>query len=224
MFYIASTLSCVFFLLIDWKCFFIEWSKSEIIFFNDNYKNRPQHMKLKRKIQICFWMGFITFVTNQIFFYSSTVQKLIHKREACNDTQNGIIEELIVFHLDHIFDLIPYNHLLGIIAELFNLAMTFYWIFPDIFIMILSIGITYRFQQVNKRVEYFKNRVISNSKWNEVRLHYTELCDLVKFVDKTFEKLIMLAALNNSYLILVQTLHVLAWVIFLFPLLRSCWF
>ena len=76
--------------------------------------------------------------------------------------------------------------------------------------MLLSIGISYRFQQINKRIEYFTSRIVSNNKWYEVRLHYTEVCDLVKFVDKTFEKLILLAALNNSYLILVQTLHVLA--------------
>lgn len=76
--------------------------------------------------------------------------------------------------------------------------------------MIIAIGISHRFQQINKRIDYLKGRVVTIDKWNEVRLDFVEVCELLKFVDGSVGKIILLASLNNSYLILVQVLNVLA--------------
>lgn len=170
----------------------------EIIFLSGQYKHPPQQMTLKQKVQICFWIGFFSFILNHPVLWFNNPKDYLY--EWCMQSYCRWWSH---------WDILPYNHPFGIIAEFFNFVISFDWTFPDIFIMLLSIGISYRFQQINKRIEYFTSRIVSNNKWNEVRLHYTEVCDLVKFVDKTFEKLILLAALNNSYLILVQTLHVL---------------
>ena len=70
IFYITASLSCTFFLLVDWKCFFIEWSKVEIIFISGQYKHPPQQMTLKQKVQVYFWIGFLSYVLNQILFFN----------------------------------------------------------------------------------------------------------------------------------------------------------
>jgi gustatory receptor len=90
------------------------------------------------------------------------------------------------------------------------MTTVFYWSFSDVFIMIISIGITHRFQQINKRIDYLKGRVVSNDRWNDIRIDYVEVCELLKFVDNSLGKIILLATLNNSYLILVQVLSILA--------------
>jgi gustatory receptor len=176
IFYITSALSCTFFLTIDWRHFLIQWSKVEVIFLSEQYKHATTCMTLKRRIHICFFIGLATFFMNQLLFASSEITKTIHMMKACNRTKNSnVIEDYIVYHLDHIFNFIPYNHAFGFIGEFFNFSMSFYWTFPDIFIMLLSIGISHHFQQINKRIEFFKCRIISNEKWHEVRLHYTRV-------------------------------------------------
>ena len=51
---------------------------------------------------------------------------------------------------------------------------------------------------------------MSNEKWNNIRLNYVKVCEFLNLVNCFLGKLIMLSALNNSYLILVQLLNVLA--------------
>lgn len=86
----------------------------------------------------------------------------------------------------------------GIIAEFGNITTSFYWCFSDTFIMLLAIGISHRFQQINDRIDYLKGRIVTNERWNNVRLDYVELCELLKFVDDSVGKIILLASLNNS--------------------------
>jgi gustatory receptor len=208
IFYITSTISCALFLKVNWRCFFIGWSKVENIFLISNYyKHPPQQMTLKKKVYICIVIGLTAYLVNQVLYFTSEIKKASHRVQVCNFT-TSVVEEFVVDHLNHIFSVLPYNHAFGAIGEFFHCAMSFYWTFPDIFIMLLSIGISYRFQQINKRIEYFKCRIVSNDIWNEVRLHYVDVCELVKLVDTTFDKMILLATLNNSYMILVQVLHI----------------
>jgi gustatory receptor len=210
VFYITATLSCFIFITVDWRRFFFEWSRVENIFFGEKYKHAPTCITLKRKVLLCFFIGALAFVLDQGIFIASEVRKTIHLVEVCNFTKSSLFEDVIVFQLDQIFDFIPYNHVFGVTAEFFDLAESVYWTFPDIFIMLLSIGISHRFQQINKRIEFFRSRIISNELWSEVRSHYTEVCELVKIVNKTFDKLFVLATINNAYLMLVQMLHILA--------------
>jgi gustatory receptor len=206
----SSALYCIFFHSIDWKAFMVQFGRVESRFFNENYKHAPSSRTLQQRIGVCISMGLAATLLNQVLFYMAQSQKVMYITSECQWTNHNILQDFIVDHLDHIFDWIPYNHVFGLIAEVGNIGITFYWGFADIFIMLVSIGVAFRFQQINNRLDFFKGRIISIDRWNELRLDYVEVCELLKFVDGVLDKLILIATLSNSYLILVQLLNMFA--------------
>lgn len=210
IFYISSAISCILFLRIDWKRFIFEWSRMENKFFNDKYQHSSSTWSLKTRIRVCIVIGFAASLLNQLLYFAAQAQKVLYIASECNWTNHNFLQDFVTEHLDHIFNLLPYHHALGAIAELGNLAATFYWSFSELFVVLVSVAICYRFQQINKRIGFLRGRIVSNERWNEVRLDYVEVCELLKLVDGRLDKIILLAALNNSYLILTQSLNILA--------------
>lgn len=209
VFYAGAASYCVLFFFIDWKAFMLQFERVERRFSHESYRHLISTRTLQQRMRICFVMGFAASLINQILFYSAEAQKILHTRE-CHWTNRSVLSDFITEHLDHIFDFLPYNHVLGVIAELGMVAISFYWSFADIFIMLVSIGIAFRFQQINKRIDYFRGRIVSLDRWVELRLDYVEVCELLKYCDVALGKIILIASLNNSYLILVQLLNIFA--------------
>jgi len=183
-----------------------------VAFLNDKYKHPPSTWTLKNKTRVCIGISFAASLLQQLFFMAAESQKVHHMMETCKWSENrtDFIEVFISYHLDHIFDLIPYHHAWGVPLEIGNFFIYFYWCFGEIFILLVSISISYRFQQINKRIAFFEGRIVSEETWNEVRLHYVMLCELLQFVDGRLDWIIVVVCLNNSYLILVQLLHIVA--------------
>lgn len=239
-FYGSSLISSILFHQIDWKHFTIELCKIEKIFISAKYEHPPTSWSLRKKIYLCTAVGFVASLMNHLLYVAAETQKVLYIKIECNWTSQNFFEDYVREHLNHIFKIVPYHHWigglkwnftklstkkdlnfdhnspkslfnpLGIIAELGNWAISFYWSFPDIFIVIVAVGISHRFQQINKRIDYLKGRIVSNERWNNVRLDYVEVCEFLKLVNSFLGKLIMMSSLNNSYLILVQLLNVLA--------------
>jgi Trehalose receptor len=207
IFYATSMLSLVFFLSTDWRHFFAKWSEVEGIFFSEKYKHLPQKATLKQKLYILIGFGFSAFVLNQILYIYTEVRHVGEHNSACNFTEHHIVESFITHHMEHIFNILPYSHILGFTVEILNMACGFFWTIPDLFVTVISLAVSHLMQQINQRIEFFRSRILPDSIWLEVRINYAQVCELVKFVDETFGKIILLAALNNSYLILVQLLY-----------------
>lgn len=203
VYYAVAAIYCVLCHQIDWKAFMIRFERAECRFFNDNYSHQPSTCTLRQKMKICTFIGLAASLLNQVLFFMATGHKVWYVASECHWANHDAVQAFIVEHLDHFFAWIPYNHLIGVIAELGNVTTTFYWSFCDVFIMLVSIGVASRFEQINKRIDYFKGRIISIDRWRELRLDYVEVCELLKFADGVLNKLILIASLSNSYLILV---------------------
>lgn len=82
------------------------------------------------------------------------------------------------------------------------------WSCADILIMIVAVGLTQRFQQINRRLQALKaTRVIDVSTWTEIRSHYVLVCELLDVVDDRLGVLIMLSCTNNMCFICFQLLN-----------------
>lgn len=74
--------------------------------------------------------------------------------------------------------------------------------------MLISVGIAYRFDQVNDRLEYFRGRIIPDNVWYELREHYTKLGELTLYIDEHLGFFIVMACMNGAYFILIQLLSI----------------
>ncbi|XP_070494032.1 gustatory receptor for sugar taste 64a-like [Chironomus tepperi] len=64
-----------------------------------------------------------------------------------------------------------------------NMTFTFGWNYMELFVMLISIGLSTRFQQINQRIQKFSGKIVSEELWTKVHKDYVLLCELVEKVD-----------------------------------------
>lgn len=139
----------------------IFWSESEQCFASLKYNNNTKAWSLKRRIKVCLYTMLLLAFIEHLLFFTSETKKIIHRFNICNIKKSGIefVEYFIKIHLHDVFNVMQYTHLKGAIAEYLNFSLTFYWNYVDLFLMLISIGISTRYQQINDRIKYFRGRV-----------------------------------------------------------------
>jgi hypothetical protein len=85
-----------------------------------------------------------------------------------------------------------------------GLLQGFSWNYGDIFVVILAMGINFRFNQFN---DYFRlilrnENLMTKATWSSLRVHYFQLVELVYFID-SHVSLLILFSLGHNMLILV---------------------
>jgi gustatory receptor len=77
--------------------------------------------------------------------------------------------------------------------------MTYSWNFIDLLIILISIALTTRFNQINHRLLTSRNVVVANQFWNDILTHYCALIELVDEIDEQFSLLILISAGQNAF-------------------------
>lgn len=126
----------------------------------------------------------------------------------CNWTQRSFVDSFISKHLFFAFSETGYNSFCGFIAEYFNVSFTFYWSFLDIFIMVISIGISFQYEKINYKIGLFRDRSMPDLVWSKVRMCYNEVSTLLKLINASMNKMVILACCNDAYFVIIQLLNV----------------
>lgn len=72
--------------------------------------------------------------------------------------------------------------------------------------MVISIGLTSKFRQINEDLMAAKGQSTYPGFWSEHRLYYREAAKLVAFVDEAVGKISLISISNNLFFICVQLL------------------
>lgn len=104
--------------------------------------------------------------------------------------------------LFHIFSGYSIFKAIGVMT--FNFYCTFIWNFMDLFIIIISIGLSRKFNQVYISLFRNKNDKCSEFYWKYHRKCYKELVELLGSVDSCISNLVLLSFLNNLFFICIQ--------------------
>lgn len=75
------------------------------------------------------------------------------------------------------------------------------------FIVILAIGINFRFNQYNGYFRYVlqnESLMAIKSTWRDLRVHYFQLIDLVRFMDYHVSTLIAISLSHNMLIIILK--------------------
>ena len=150
----------IFFLQLakEWPKLIQLFSNVEEIFVNDSYASLTR-WSMKKKIRIISIVLLIFALSEHLVYFSSFLYDRYIQAEVCGWNIDNIAGHIITTHLSHIFAEVPYNIFIGAWFEYMNVSHTFGWNFMDLFIIIVSVGIATRFQQLNERLEYFHGRV-----------------------------------------------------------------
>lgn len=87
--------------------------------------------------------------------------KLVLSLECNNSTSEGLDYFFGKISYSHIFSLIDYNIVVALILQVFTLQNTFIWNFNDVFVMLLSTALAYRFTQITERIQSMSDSKVS---------------------------------------------------------------
>ncbi|XP_068902815.1 gustatory receptor 5a for trehalose-like [Tenebrio molitor] len=105
----------------------------------------------------------------------------------------------------HIFMLMDYDIVKGLILEGINLQLTFIWTYNDLFIMFLSTALAYRFRQITTKIQSVSDAKVGNEiTWKKLREDYDKLCRFCKALDEQISYIVLLAFASDLFFILVQ--------------------
>ena len=157
IFYSSTTIAGLLFLNLakEWPKLVKLFAESEEVFYNDC----STKWQMKKKIKIISVVLLTLALTEHLLFFSSFLYDRYIQVQTCDLEIEDIVGYVITTQMSHIFTEVPFNILTAIWFEYMNISFTFGWNFMDLFIILVSVGIAHRFQQLNERLEYFHERV-----------------------------------------------------------------
>ncbi|XP_045503638.1 gustatory receptor for sugar taste 64e-like [Colias croceus] len=109
-----------------------------------------------------------------------------------------------------IFTFLEYNDFLGVCSQIINIQCTFNWNFSNLFVICVSIYLTSRFDQVNKKILAVKGKVVPTNFWRNVREEYNRTINMVRRVNDVIGGIIFISYTNNLFFICVQLFYTLS--------------
>ncbi|XP_038116182.1 gustatory receptor for sugar taste 64a [Culex quinquefasciatus] len=216
VFYIdCGTISVLFLkMATSWNQVAVKWAHVERIFLEETYRVESW-WTMKRKIRIVAGMLLLGAVAEHLLSIVNLAND--HRFEAINcGWQHNITDAFRHFALrkfSNIYIHFPYSTASAVFFLYVSFALTLSWNYMDIFIILLSVAIASRFNQINAYLETLAagGVLVPNEPfWIRVRIHYVALCELLAKVDRTMSWLMLVSCATNLYFICLQTLNVIS--------------
>ncbi|XP_037906242.1 gustatory receptor for sugar taste 64a-like [Hermetia illucens] len=210
VFFTMSQLSYGLFLLLarKWPKMMAHWLDKESKFLHPPYTSSKDH--LKRDVKLTTVVIGLLAIFEHIMFQASTIYTFYIRVTQCQVESEDYIRLYYTEHYPHVFSALPYNHVLAVMIQVLSFTSTFVWNFMDLFIILISIGLTKRFKQLNERLlramEENPNR--PEAFFREIRLDFITLYDILGYADKEMSFIILLSCLNNLYFICYQLMNI----------------
>ncbi|KAJ3653903.1 hypothetical protein Zmor_013129 [Zophobas morio] len=105
----------------------------------------------------------------------------------------------------HLFDFFEFSAPLAVFAVVMNFLNVFSWNFLDAFLMIISLGLSQKFQEVTRRVTVaYSTKIHVKHHWMKIREDYNKISILCKTVNKEISTLIIVSFATNMFFITSQ--------------------
>lgn len=132
----------------------------------------------------------------------------------CHLNETEFFHSYLLANRYHVVSVIPYNIVEYPIYTWVDFLITFSWNFVDVFVILISVALDFRFKQINHRILKTKKSTYSfddneGHVWTEIRLHYYSMIELVEDVDDQISSLILLGTGNNLFTVCVITFRIL---------------
>ncbi|XP_055909607.1 gustatory receptor for sugar taste 64f-like [Eupeodes corollae] len=202
IFRVSNVIACISFLHLakNWPEVMRNWRAVE--------KQLPGFVTQLEKRQMAAKIHIVVFVSMMLSLVEHILNiiSLIHHANFCPITDDPI-EDFFLRSNNQIFYVFSYSVWLAWYGKILHVLMTFTWNYMDCFVMIVSIGLTNLFKQINENMMRHKGMKMSSSYWSERRIQYRNLCVLCENVDNAISVITMVSFSNNLYFICIQLLR-----------------
>ncbi|XP_053691092.1 uncharacterized protein LOC128739622 [Sabethes cyaneus] len=188
-----------------WSTLLTEWRRTEKTFLKNPFHRVP----LKRRIRSLAVVILFLALVEHMLSVGNNVSNIYREAANCNWTITEPFKYFCFKTFSSAFSSIPYNLPVVIYNEYIVLSMTFVWNFVDLFVVLVSIGLSVRFRQLN---HYISDRISQRKPttehcWERIRIHYVSLCELVETLNRSVSRLVFVSYANNLYFICFQIMN-----------------
>lgn len=194
-----------FYFATKWREIMGFWYRKEKAFLQAPYK-RFGRISLTMRVRLIGVLFIILFLTEHLMFVGMELHDNYYQLKFCNVTNFSFLNNYMRRERPHLLDILPYRWWIFPLFQWTITCLAFSWNYVDFFIIILSVGLSTRFNQLNLRLRHTPNQQKDHKFWLEIRLHYTELVDLLQYTDDRISALILLSMSHNLFLICTKVL------------------
>ncbi|KAG5679770.1 hypothetical protein PVAND_009310 [Polypedilum vanderplanki] len=228
------------YLATKWKEVMVYWQRKEKPFLYEPYTMNSS-FGLSLKVQLIGFVFFIFYLTEHIMFIGMELHDNHHQLTYCNVTSITFLNNYLRRERPHLLLVLPYRWWIFPFFQWSITILAFGWNFNDYFIIIISVGLSSRFNQLNRRLNCTLVNERNQKFWNEIRIHFCQLVDLMRYIDNKIGILVLISMSHNLFLIctkvfeairstnrqfLIQSIYFYFYLFFLFfrtfTLLYSC--
>ncbi|XP_058446446.1 gustatory receptor for sugar taste 64a-like [Malaya genurostris] len=212
-----------------WNKVAIMWNQVDRIFILEPYRICSQ-WPLYRKIRVAAAVLLLLALAEHLLSIFNLVNEQREEIKKCGWERNvtDLLKHFALRKLPNVYVLFPYSIFSAVYFLYISSALTLCWNFLDMFIILLSIAISTRFEQIYSHLRAMtEGGLLPNEQlWIRVRIHYVSVCELLELVNRTISWLILVSCTTNLYFICLQILnlsqkmlHIMSDVYFWFSLL-----
>ncbi|XP_039487027.1 gustatory receptor for sugar taste 64a [Drosophila santomea] len=183
------------------------WTRTEMVFTKPPYE--VPRRNLSRRVQLAALAIIGLSLGEHGLYQVSAILSYTRRIQMCaNITTVPSFSNYMQTNYDYVFQLLPYSPIIAVLVLLINGAFTIVWNYMDLFIMMISKGLSYRFEQITARIRKLEHEEVCESVFIQIREHFVKMCELLEFVDSAMSSLILLSCVNNLYFVCYQLLNV----------------
>lgn len=113
-------------------------------------------------------------------------------------------KELFATQLPFVFDYTEFSWWKAITFKWFNLILTFAWSYSDLFVILISVGLSTLFKRINCDLERCRGKHMNDKFWIMRRIQYRKVRVLVGLVDKTLSPTIFVSVATDLLFVCAQ--------------------
>lgn len=199
VFYIGSVINLLLFLKLafDWEVIEREWLEFEKSV--KHYEIPDDLPYIIKKITIIFMS--IALLEHGLFL---TVE-FSHAYQRDRSFLSCLEKFFVNSYLDWFESLTEYSLWKGILLEICDIQRTFIWTFADVFIILLSIALKSKLNQITLKIQQLiAAKVADFYVWKTIRENYGKIYDLNQLLNEKISWLIFCSFVLNLYFILIQ--------------------
>ncbi|KAL9700353.1 hypothetical protein quinque_003794 [Culex quinquefasciatus] len=205
-FSICATSSVIFWQMAkQWQAIIVTWSRTERKFLHHPFRKTVLKWKIRSVATVLLLLAF----AEHLLSVANNVSNLRREVDYCNWTIRDPVKFFCVRTFSTAFHTVAYSLPVAAYNEYIIISMTFVWNFVDLFIMLVSIGISARFDQLRDRVfERMNSRTPTTEHfWEQIRILYVALCELAGTINRAISKLVFVSYANDTYFICLQIMN-----------------
>lgn len=212
MFYGFAVARAYIFLYLStkWKEIIVFWYDKERPFLHEPYT--MSSFTLSIKAHLIGFVFFIFYLTEHLMFIGMELHDNNYQLTYCNVTNISFLNNYMRRERSHLLEILPYRWWIFPFFQWTITLMAFGWNFVDYFIISISLGLSTRFNQLNRRLEKTTSSEMTRKFWLDVRMNYTNLVNLLQYIDRKVAPLILICMLQNMFLITTKIFEAIRFV------------